>query len=161
IPRKIVAIAMIITVSALLLAGVVLTGYDFLAAKRDLQAGTTVFARIIADNVTAAVEFNDQVAAMDTLSSLPAEPSIVSPCIYKGTELFAERAFLGGSACPRELRDDFDQEGFVVGTSSIVLQGKQIGMVRLLASTSSVFATVRMAVIVLTLVLAVSVLFAL
>ena len=160
IPRKIVAIAMSITVSALLLAGVVLTGYDFLAAKRDLQAGTTVFARIIADNVTAAVEFNDQVAAMDTLASLRAEPSIVSACIYKGTELFAERMFAGGSACPRELRDDVDQEGFVVGTSSIVLQGKQIGTVRLLASTSSVYGTVRVAVIVLTLVLAASVLFA-
>src|SRR5437764_14478615 len=83
---------MIISTSALLLAGAALISYDFFAAGRDLGSSTTVFAQIVADNATAAVTFNDQPAAVDILNSLRSEPSIVSSCIYKGVELFAERA---------------------------------------------------------------------
>ena len=77
IPRKIVAIAMIISTSALLLAGAALIGYDFFAARKDQRASTTVFAQIVADNATAAVTFSDQPAAIDILNSLRSEPSMV------------------------------------------------------------------------------------
>ena len=49
IPKKIVAIAMIISAAALLLASAALIGYDYVAARRELRASTTTSARIVAD----------------------------------------------------------------------------------------------------------------
>ena len=49
IPKKIVAIIMIISGAALLLASSALILYDFTAAGRDLQASATVFALSIDD----------------------------------------------------------------------------------------------------------------
>jgi len=70
IPRKIVAITMVITAAALLLASAALIGYDYIAARRDLRASTTTLARIIADELNAPVSFNDHAAAIDMLNAL-------------------------------------------------------------------------------------------
>ena len=162
IPRKIVAIAMIISTSALLLAGAALISYDFFAARRDLGSNTTVFAQIVAANATAAVTFNDQPAAVDILNSLRSEPSIVSSCIYKGAELFAERTRAGGRPCPQHgVGAEQEEPGFTVGSSPILLKGEQIGSVRLLATLAPVYAMLRIAIGVLAGIFIVSVLFAL
>src|SRR5437867_12796981 len=89
IRRKIVAIIMIISAAVLLMASAGLITYDFLTARQDLLSSATTLARIIADNTTAAVSFNDPNAAKSTLDALRAEPSILAACVY--TEgLFAE-----------------------------------------------------------------------
>jgi signal transduction histidine kinase len=163
-PRKIVAIAMIISTSALLLAGAALIGYDFFAARSDLGAGTTIFAQIVADNATAAVAFNDQPAAVEILNSLRSESSIVSSCIYKGVELLAQRAGAGGRPCPRRAvsaEAEKEEAGFIAGNSPIVLKGEQIGSVRLLATLAPVYTRLRVAIIVLAGIFIISVLFAL
>ena len=77
IPTKIVAITMIITAAALLMASTALIGYDYIDARNDLRRSTTTLARIAADELTAAVSFNDRAAAADVLNALRAEPSIV------------------------------------------------------------------------------------
>jgi hypothetical protein len=46
IPKKIVAVTMIISTAALLLAGAALIAYDYVAARKDLKTGTMTFARI-------------------------------------------------------------------------------------------------------------------
>src|SRR5439155_368949 len=81
----------IINAAALLLASTALIGYDYIAARRDLRTSTTTLARIIADELTAAVSFNDHTTAVDTLNALRAEPSVVGACVYSGTNLFAEQ----------------------------------------------------------------------
>ena len=162
IPRKIVAIVMIISTSALLLAGAALIGYDFFAARRDLAASTTVFAQIVADNATATVAFSDQPAAVDILNSLRSESSIVSSCIYKGVELFAERGRAGGRPCPQRAVDaEKEESGFIVGSSPILLKGEQIGSVRLLATLAPAYARLRISIGSLAGIFIVSVLFAL
>jgi signal transduction histidine kinase len=158
IPRKIVAIAMIITTSALLIAGAGLISYDFFAARRDLRASTTVLAAIVAENITAAVAFDDESAVAETLNSLRAEPSIVAACVYKGSELFVERT--GGASCPRGETEPSASAEAIVGNGAIVLQGQKIGSVRLVATMAPAYGRLRVAVLVLTAVLAVSVLFA-
>src|SRR3954469_18123434 len=99
IPYKIVAVIMIISAATLLLASASLIAYDFVAARRDLRTSTESLARIVADNMTAALSFNDQRAAQDTLVSLRAEPDIIGACIYNQTHLFAEYIRSGKEPC--------------------------------------------------------------
>src|ERR1041385_4633218 len=89
IPRKIVAIAMIISASALLLAGSALIVYDFLATRTDLRTNTAMLGRIVADDTSAAVAFNDARAAAESLNVLREEESIVAACVYTDNRLFA------------------------------------------------------------------------
>src|SRR6266571_4123025 len=96
IPKKIVAISMIISASSLLLASGALSTYDFFRTRTDLRASTTTLARIVADNVNAAVSFNDQAAAAETLNALRAESSIIAACIYTDEGLFAEILSIAG-----------------------------------------------------------------
>src|SRR5215813_11422669 len=114
IPRKIVAIIMVISGSALLLASAALIAYDFSAARRDLRASATVFSRIVADNITAAVSFNDPGAAAETLNSLRAEPSILAACIYTAAGLFTEHMIAGTPRCPAMPAWQTDENGIVV-----------------------------------------------
>jgi signal transduction histidine kinase len=158
IPRKIVAIAMIITASALLIAGAGLISYDFFAARRDLRASTTVLAQIVAENTTAAVAFDDEAAVAETLNSLRAEPSIVAACVYKGRELFIGRT--AGASCPGKEADAPSSAESIVGDGAILLQRQQIGTVRLIATMAPAYGRLRVAILVLTAVFAVSVLFA-
>src|SRR5262245_27010891 len=114
IPRKIVAISMIISGAALLLASGALIAYDFSGTRRDLRASATVFGRIVADNTTAAVSFNDPLAAVETLNSFRAEPSIIASCIYTFRGLFAQYVVAGATPCP-------DQPALTSNDNSIVL----------------------------------------
>ena len=118
IPKKIVAIAMIISAAALLLASAALIGYDYVAARRELRASTTTSARIVADEITAAVSFNDRPAAMETLNALRAESSISAACVYGDTTLFAQHLRdSADSPCPPEpAREIEDSRSMLVST---------------------------------------------
>jgi len=71
-----------------LFGGVLLT-YDFLTEQRDLVNNSTTLANVIADNIAAAVAFNDPDAAVDTLTSLRADVEMVdtSADVLTDTEL--------------------------------------------------------------------------
>src|SRR5437016_11744243 len=131
IPKKIVAIAMIISAAALLLASAALIGYDYVAARRELRASTTPSARVVADEITAAVSFNDRPAAMETLNALRAESSISAACVYGDTTLFAQHLRdSGDSPCPPEPAREIEDSGSMLVSTPIELKGKQIGTVQ-------------------------------
>jgi signal transduction histidine kinase len=159
IPKKIVAIIMISSGAALLLASGALIAYDFNVARRDLGAGTTVFAQIVADNISAAVSFKDHSAAMETLNSLRAEPSIVASCIYTSQGLFAQYVVAGSSRCPAAPVSGSGAEDVVV-SEPIRLNGKDIGIVQIRATLAPAYSRLRLEVATIGVIFAIAVLFA-
>ena len=161
IPKKIVAISMIISASALLLASGALSTYDFFRTRTDLRASTTTLARIVADNVNAAVSFNDQAAAAETLNALRAESSIIAACIYTDDGLFAEHLSNSGTEpCPGRPRLGPEDGDYVGGTTPIEVKGKQIGTVQLRATLAPAYAHLRLEILSIAGILVLSGLFA-
>ena len=160
IPKKIVAIIMIISASALLVASGALIAVHFVEARRDLRASTEVFARIVADNTVAAVSFNDQAAALETLNSLRAEPSVVGSCIYTPAGLFAARVPQNGEPCSRQPLAAQQVNGGVLVSVPVELNGKQLGTVQLRATLAPAYARLRLEIATLAGILLFSILFA-
>jgi signal transduction histidine kinase len=160
IPKKIVAISMIISASALLLTSGALIGYDLVAARGDLRASTTALAGIVAGNTTAAVSFDDRAAATETLNSLPAEPSIVDACIYTAAGLFAQYVSPGNPPCPARSSSRDRAAGYELVSTPIQLQGKEIGVLELRATLAPVYARLRLEILSITVILLLSALFA-
>ncbi len=161
IPKKIVAIAMIISASALFLAGGALATYDFVATRADLISNTTTLARIIADNTTAAVSFNDPSAAEDTLNALRAEPSIIAACVYMGSKLLAQHlSHPGITPCPLNPISGQETSGNILVSTPIVLKGKQIGQVQLRSTLAPAYAHLRLEILTIGVILLLSVIFA-
>jgi signal transduction histidine kinase len=146
IPRKIVALIMIISGSALLLASSALIAYDFITARRDLRVRAAVFARIVADNTAAAVSFNDPSDANDTFNSLRAEPSIVATCIYTSRGLFAHYVVDGAQPCPDRPVSHFNEKDIVLVSAPIQLNRNDIGIVQLRATLAPEYEVLRLKV---------------
>jgi signal transduction histidine kinase/DNA-binding response OmpR family regulator len=82
IKRKLILIAMSTTVVALILASIILVGYDRFETKNAMVQRVNVLANAIGANSVAALLFSDTKTAAITLSALNAEPHIVSACLY-------------------------------------------------------------------------------
>lgn len=134
IKQKLVIIIMITTTAALLLAGIGIVLTDSLLFRRFLERDLSALARIIADNSTAALSFNDPKVAQETLGSLRAKPHVASACIYQPDgKILAAYTRQSGFRCPppnskvdvRVTRQD------VIVSQPIVLNGQQIGTLML------------------------------
>jgi signal transduction histidine kinase len=161
IPKKIVAITMIISGAALFLASAALLAYDFSNARRQLEESATVFARTVADNATSAVSFDDASTAMEALNSLRAEPSILAGCIYKEGRLFAQYVAKGAAPCADQLDLDANDPGIVVVSTPIQWNGKDIGIVQLRASLLDAYTHLRIEGLTIGVILIIAALFAL
>ena len=83
IRQKLAIIIIATTASALLLAGSGIVVADSLLFQGYVQRDLSALARIVADNSTAALSFNDPKTAADTLGSLRARSHVESACIYR------------------------------------------------------------------------------
>ena len=90
IKRKLITIIMFTTISALLLASIVLVSYDRFVTRSTMVQRLTVLSNAIGANSSAALLFNDPKAATVTLRALSAESHVVSACLFdKDGSLFA------------------------------------------------------------------------
>src|SRR6266567_886839 len=90
IQRKQTWIIMLTCCVALLLACATFVTYELLTFRKEMTRNLTTLAEIIGNNSTAALDFNDEKAAEETLAALRAEPNIVAACLYtKNGEVFA------------------------------------------------------------------------
>ena len=76
-------ITMATTTAALLLAAVGIVTFDTFLFRQSLTRDLSALSRIIADNSTAALAFNDPRAASETLAALRARSHLVTACIYR------------------------------------------------------------------------------
>jgi PAS domain S-box-containing protein len=143
IKEKLVIIIMTTTTAALLLAGLGIVITDSILFRGYLRRDLSALARIIADNSTAALAFNDPKTAAETLGALRARTHVVSACIYRpdGTILAARYSRQAVSGCPPANRRDqirFTRQGMIV-SQSILLGGRPIGTLMLLYDLDEIF----------------------
>jgi PAS domain S-box-containing protein len=133
IRQKLLITIMVTTALAMLLAGVAIVVFDSVLFRGYLARDLSALARIIADNTTAALAFNDPRSAAETLATLRARPHVASACVCRmdGTLLakFTRPAATQPSRCPPASVAD----GISFGTDdltvlhAILLNGRRIG----------------------------------
>src|SRR5689334_8523113 len=79
---KLMVNSMLTTTVALLVAGGTLTGYDVYHARVQLVQNLMTHARIVADNSTAAIQFDSDADARQTLALLRSNPEIKAAGVY-------------------------------------------------------------------------------
>src|SRR5579884_700511 len=101
IKQKLAIIAVSTTALALLLAGLGILAADALLFRGYLRRDLSALARIVADNTTAELKFNDPDAARQTLGALRARTHMVGACIREPDgKVFALYSRDGSFACP-------------------------------------------------------------
>ena len=82
IKQQLISISLLTTTVALLLTGIILIVDETIAFRSSLVNNLTAQSKIIGNNSTAAIAFNDSQTAEETLSALKAIPNVVSAMIY-------------------------------------------------------------------------------
>ena len=80
--RKLTAVIMLVTVSALLLACLGFIGFEYYATRKALVNDLNSLADVLGFNSRAALRFQDKTAAETTLASMQAKPNIVAASLY-------------------------------------------------------------------------------
>jgi signal transduction histidine kinase len=143
IKQKLTTIIMLTSGIALVLSSVAFMTIEVLSFRRMMVDDLSTLAEIIGTNSTAALTFNDQQAAEETLSALKAEPHIFLAQIF--TKDYQEFARYTRDGDQSSLPSQFQQEhaantlaqgyhfrdGFLGLSTPIVLDGEIIGIVYL------------------------------
>jgi PAS domain S-box-containing protein len=137
VKRKFFIIMIFMRVVVILLIAGVLIFTDFVLFRRTMVQELSTLAEVIGINSTAALSFNDQKSAQETLSAVKAEPSIILAHIYtRDLTLFA-------SYFPKGKKEDSSksthpiEEGYAFRHNhldlykKIVLDGHLIGMIHI------------------------------
>ena len=91
IRRKVTLVILTTCSVGLLLACLFLAAYQIFHLRRTLVRDTTVLADVLAKNTQAALTFEDESSAEQTLRALEAEPNVAAACLYSSDgKLFAE-----------------------------------------------------------------------
>lgn len=80
--RKLTLVILLTCSLALLCACGVLAGYQTLDFRKNMVRDTVVLADVLAKNVRAALTFQDENAAYETLLALQSEPNVSGACLY-------------------------------------------------------------------------------
>jgi PAS domain S-box-containing protein len=127
---KLTGIIMITSTTAVLLACAGFTVTGLRGFRQRLIADIGTIARVIASNSTAALAFNDHMAAREVLGALQAKPAVIAAAIYNHRgELFADYEPNGAIPVPATIRADgvYDEGGRIELFSPIRHRGKRIG----------------------------------
>jgi signal transduction histidine kinase/ActR/RegA family two-component response regulator len=129
--RKLTLVILMTCSAVLLLACGILAVYQMLDYRRMAAQNSTVLAKVVAENVRAAVAFDDQTKANDTLMALRSEPSVAAACLYDTSS--AKFATYYGPGKPVQLPDHpgadgvkFEAAGLMVNYP-VMLGNKRLG----------------------------------
>jgi signal transduction histidine kinase len=166
IRRKLLLLMMLVSGGTLLVASTGLISSDFLRFRRDMAQNLRTLADVVARNSTAPLTFDDQAAAEDTLTTLGAQASVVTACIYHGNgEIFAEYHRSGGERVPCPERPGRAPshrfaDGSLALFEPILLQGERIGVVFVRSDLEELYGRLKVQAATVTVVLLAAALFA-
>ena len=148
IKQKLMVITMVTTTVALVLAAIGIVAFDAFLFRQSLTRDLSALSRIIADNSTAALAFNDPRAATETLAALRARPHLATACIYRADgSLLAKYARQDGvSLCPPPTAQDefrFSNTDLTV-SHAIFLSGRRIGTLLMLYDLDEIFERMKL-----------------
>lgn len=147
ISQKVTIITMVITAAALLLAGLGIVVADSVLFRQSLRRDLSALGRIVADNSTAALDFNDPDSAAQTLSALRARSHVDAACIYwNNGVLLAKYLRQPDSVCPPpEARPSARTGGNKITLAQpILLHGKRIGTLMLVYDLGEIQERIRL-----------------
>lgn len=147
IKQKLVITTMVTTTVALLVAGSGVVLADSILYRDYLRRDLSSLARIIADNSTAALAFNDSDSAAQTLGALRARTHVAGACIYRadGTILARYSADAGFQCPPAERQESLRFAGpFLIVGQPVVLEGHRIGTLMLLYDLAVINERIRL-----------------
>ncbi len=169
VKRKLQAIIMSTVIAALLLSCGALLAYEAVGLRSSMKADLQILARMIAENSTAALSFEDHSAARELLRSLNAQPTVRAAAIYSADgRLFARYARqstgddAGNDVAPPRagaVRSVFENEHLIV-VQSVVLGGQALGSVYLLSDLAEMHSRLLRSMLTILVVLGISALFA-
>ncbi|HEY0944180.1 MAG TPA: PAS domain-containing protein [Opitutaceae bacterium] len=133
IGRKLIAIAMLSSLSALLLACAAIVTYNHLAFRAAMKRDLSITARMIGINSAAAITFDDPESAEQDLKSLGAHPHVVSACLYtadgKVFAVYRRDGDIAGSRPPPAGRGERFVPGALQVFREITAGGERVGTV--------------------------------
>ena len=142
IRQKLVIIIMVTTAVAMFLASFGILGFDSVLFRSSLSHDLSALSRIIAQNSTAAITFDDPRTATETLNALRVRTHLVSACIYKDGLPFARYIRPGAPqvCAPIDFKDEakFGDKELTV-SDGIVLDGKRIGTLMMTYDQEEIF----------------------
>jgi PAS domain S-box-containing protein len=166
IRHKQVLIIMLITSVALLLACATFVSFETFNFRKEMVKNLSTLAKIIGNNTSAALDFNDPKSAEETLFALQAQPNIVSACVFsRSGQIFANYDRPGDAITftpppkPQPAGYSFGKNSLTV-FEPITSKGDVIGVIYLesdmqaLHSKLTQFAVITVAVFLLTLLVA-------
>jgi signal transduction histidine kinase len=137
IRAKLVAIVMLTTVAALLLAGLSLGIFEVVSVRRTLRRELKTMADIVGTNSTAALAFHDPSAAQEVLAALVSQPEVLTACLYDDqAALFASYQRSGADwNCPPHAEAEGSRwgQGILLLWQPVALQGERLGTLGLVA----------------------------
>jgi signal transduction histidine kinase/HAMP domain-containing protein len=137
IRAKLVAIVMLTTVPALVLAGLSLGIFEVISARRVLQRELQTMADIVGTNSTAPLAFRDPTTGQEVLGALVSQPTVLSACLYDDDRaLFASYRRPGDpGSCPDHPAPDGARfgDGRFVLWQPVSLQGEHLGTLGIVA----------------------------
>ncbi len=136
IKQKLLGIIIVSTTAALLFSGTAIVAADSFLYRSRLQHDLSSLARLVGDNSTAALAFNDGRVALENLNALRSRSHMIAACLYQQDgSVLAEYLRPGSDTrCPapaagEELRSG--REGIIV-SHPVLLNGQRVGTVVLL-----------------------------
>ena len=146
--RKLTLVILLTCSCVLLLACGVLAAYQLFDFRQSLVHDTTVLADVLAQNTRAALAFQDNNAAQQTLSALESEPNVSAACLYNADGAqFATyaRKGAGNILSPKPEHDGHRFErGHLVLFRPLILNHKRIGTIFLQADLQGVYDRLRL-----------------
>jgi signal transduction histidine kinase len=130
IRKKLVAIIMVTSGAALIVAFAALIVSDQIRFRADLSTDLETLALILAENSTAALSFSDPDAAAETLGALHSKPNILTACVYDQHGIFAVYLRPDSSAsCPPQGGPPgvYDGDDALAVFEPILLDNQRIG----------------------------------
>lgn len=137
IRRKLTLAIMLTSGIGLLLAGTLIVAFEWVSYRERMTEDVSTLAKIIGDQSTAALSFNDPKAAQETLETLKGRPEITAAAIYDtGGKMFASytRNDVSRSALPSGLgTNDSRHPRFISGHLNVMTpvlhEGEVLGTV--------------------------------
>ena len=148
IRRKLLAITMVTTAAALLVAGAGIVLTDSYLFRGYLERDLAALASITADNTTAALKFEDPATASEILHALRARAHLLAACIYRPNGTVLAQYIRKGSndACPTadtRNRIWFTQRSLTL-TRPVLLQDRPVGSLTILYDLAEIGERMRL-----------------
>ncbi len=133
---------------AILLAGLAIAALQWRSASDSTQSDLTTLAQVMAANSTAAISFNDVIAAEENLRALRARPNVILACLFSGSmdslRSFAEyRARASAPDCSTALLNAERRRGELRGQALVEHDQETLGRLLIIESDAALWAALR------------------